>query len=261
MIRGILDTSEAANYGVLMAETDNHWERVGSASSSMRTRRVDGLLVGMQRARHVDLPFGPDTPPTIIVNGTADGHRHVLPDEYIAGLDSVRYLVERGHRRIGLIGQSAAFQDVRLSATVGRRIAGIERGMADAGLNPAYVVEGSEWEPELGHEGALQILRDSEATAIVAANGRIAFGVYQAVQEEGLMVGRDISVLSFGGEALASYLRPRVTTTRLPYQEMGRIAAEMLIARIKGEPGSDEQPQETLVPMPLIERDSVRDLR
>lgn len=258
MIRGILDASEASSHAVLMAETDHQAERVEHAVEVMLSRRIDGLLLGLMRARKVDLPSSMGDVPTLVVNGVADGFGCVLPDEFAAGQESVRYLLERGHRRMALVGRAGIHLDPYVSVTIGRRIAGIDQSMADAGLSFVHEVEGSEWEPDLGYRGAQEILEAGEATAILAANDRIAFGVYQAVQERGLEIARDVSVLSFDDEQLATYLRPQVTTMRLPYQEMGHAAADLLLAAIAC---SEQLPEELLVPMPIMERGSVRDLR
>lgn len=108
------------------------------------------------------------------------------------------------------------------------------------------------WEPDLGYRGAAEILDNVEVTAIVAANDRVAFGIYQAAQERGVRIPDDLSVVSFDDEHLASYLRPQLTTMQIPYREMGRTAMELVL---DGAP-----PAETLVPMPLMARGSVRDL-
>ena len=77
------------------------------------------------------------------------------------------------------------------------------------------------------------------ATAFLALNDRIALGVYQALQEVGLAVPGDVSVLSFDDSELASWVRPRLTSLALPHFEMGRLAVEMLLRgeTAAGEPG------------------------
>lgn len=73
----------------------------------------------------------------------------------------------------------------------------------------------------------------------------------------------DLSVISFDDEPLASYLRPQVTTLRLPYKEMGEVATTMVLDRVgdvSGRVSGGPLPAETLVPMPLVARGSVRDL-
>ena len=251
MIRGALDAAEERGYTVLMAEVGERPERLEKVVASMLERRVDGLLFGFMSARKVDLPALPRGKRTVLVNGVADGLPAILPAEHEAGEAAVNRLLAAGHRRIAFIGRSEKVLDPYLSATIPQRYAGIDAAMGAAGLGFAAQIEGHEWEPELGYRGTLRMLDDAAVfTAILAANDRVAFGSYQALQERGLRVPQDVAVMSFDDEQLATYLHPPLTTMRLPYREMGALGARMLLA--------EEAPAPTtLVPMPLVERGSV----
>jgi LacI family transcriptional regulator len=256
MIRGALDAAEAHDYVLVMAECDHQRERIARAMAQLQARRIEGLLFGLMSARRVDLPPLGATP-GLIVNGTAPGLRPILPDEYEAGRTAVAHLVRNGHRRIALIGRSTEHLEPAVSVTIGRRMAGIDDGLARAGIALADEVGARFWEPEVGYEGTLAILeRTPGITAILAANDRIALGVYQAAQAAGLTIPADLSVMSFDDEQLATYLRPQVTTMRLPYLDMGRIGMESLIGG-DAPTGANGADGEVLVPMPLVERGSV----
>lgn len=78
-----------------------------------------------------------------------------------------------------------------------------------------------DWSPETGFAFTNSLLDSHpEVTAIVAGNDNVAFGIYQALAQRGMRVPDDISVISFDDEELARYLRPGLTTARLPYDEM-----------------------------------------
>lgn len=93
--------------------------------------------------------------------------------------------------------------------------------------------------------------RRSDIRALLCMNDRLAFGAYQALADHGLSVPRDVSVISFDNDELASYLRPGLTTVGLPHEAMGRASVEMLLA-----PGGPSGRR--LIPMPVIERRSVQ---
>lgn len=257
MIRGALDAAEEREHVVIMAECDSQWERMVRAMALLQARRIEGLLFGLMTARQVDLPPLSGGTPGLIINGTADGLRSVLPDEYAAGREAVAHLVSRGHRRIAFIGRSPAHLHPEVSVTIGRRLAGIDDGMAEAGLRFADEVSARFWEPEAGYEGGLAILRRTpDVTAILVANDRIALGVYQAAQTVGVAIPEALSVMSFDDEQLASYLRPPVTTMQLPYYEMGRIGMELVLDGQTSVP--DAEGAVVRIPMPLVDRFSVR---
>lgn len=251
MIRGLLEEAEERDHTVLIAESGRRADRVVNALDLMLDRRADGIVFGLMGAKLVDVPAIPEVP-VVIVNGRSSaGHPCVLPDEFEAGRQAARHLLERGHRRIAFIGRSEALLDPVLSVTIASRYAGMDAALAEAGLEFTHQVDGMYWEPDLGYRGTQEILdSDASVTAVIAANDRVAFGVYQAAQERGLKVPDDLSVVSFDDEYLASYLRPQLTTMQIPYLEMGRMAMELVL-------GGDA-PAETLVPMPIQERGSVR---
>lgn len=262
MIRGVLDVADERGYAVLMAETDHSVTRLARATDALTAQRIDALVLGLMHARRVDLPDLGELPPHVLVNGATAGWHSILPDEYTAGRTAADHLIERGHRRIALIGRSALHLNPAESVTITRRMAGIDDRMAEAGLPLAVEYEGADWEPDLGYRGARAILPASGVTAVIAANDRVAFGVYSAAQEMGMSIPGDLSVISFDDEQLATYLRPPVTTLRLPYWEMGAAATTMLLDDVEhGTPGTPAPDGETLVPMPLVVRESVRDIR
>jgi LacI family transcriptional regulator len=150
-----------------------------------------------------------------------------------------------------LLGQNDEVErDMFRSATVARRVAGIRKGMADAGVR--FVAEESIWlwEPDEGYRAARALLeRRSDVTALLCMNDRIAFGAYQALAELGVSVPGDISVVSFDNDELAAYLRPGLTTIGLPHEAMGRRAVELLLGQ--------QSAGEVLIPMPTVQRSSV----
>jgi LacI family transcriptional regulator len=257
MIRGILDTGRSRNQGVLIAEAGTHPGAMTEALDNLLHQPVDALVVGLMRCRLVDLPPGGHDLPRVIANGMADGVPAVVPDEYAAGHAAARHLIDAGHRRIALVGRPAHDMPPGESTTVPRRMAGIDDAMAAAGLAFTGEHRGAEWEPALGYEGGHAVLDPGHdrPTAVLAANDRVAFGVYRAAAELGLDIPADLSVMSFDDEPLAEYLHPRATTMHLPYRAIGETAVSLAIdlahRRIT------EAPAETLIPMPLVERDSV----
>jgi LacI family transcriptional regulator len=253
MIRGLLEEAEERDHTVLISESGRRTDRIVRAMDLMLDRQADGIVLGLMGAKQIEVPATSIEVPVVVVNGTsASGLPCVLPDEFQAGYDTVRHLLDHGHRQIGFIGRSEALLDPLLSVTVSQRYAGLDAAMAEAGLEFAHQVDGRFWEPDFGYRGAQETLDALPVTAIIAANDRVAFGVYQAAQERGLRIPDDLSVVSFDDEYLASYLHPALTTMQIPYLEMGRTAMQLVL---NGDP-----PPQTLVSMPLQGRGSVKRL-
>ncbi len=253
LIKGALAAAEGAGHVVLVLETGGDPARETEAIAAVLDRQVDGIIFATMRARELFVPNLPSGTAVVMLNATNAQHTtSVLPDEYAGGAQAVQILVDHGHREgIVLLGQNDEVErDVFRSATVARRVAGIRNSMASHGLE--FVAEESIWlwEPDEGYKATRQLLaRGQDVRALLCMNDRIAFGAYQALAEAGLSVPDDISIVSFDNDELAAYLRPGLTTVALPHEAMGRRAVELLL--------SPTSQGETLVPMPVVMRDSV----
>ena len=96
-------------------------------------------------------------------------------------------------------------------------------------------------------------------SAIFCANDQLAIGFIKAVRDAGLTVPEDVSVAGFDDIEYASLFAPALTTMRQPRAELGRRAAEYLVARMAGD--SKGLAQNTRLPCTLVVRDSVRAYR
>lgn len=254
LITGALAAAEEAGHVVLVVETGGDPARESEAIGAVLDRQVDGIIFATMRARELFVPDIPASTTVVMLNATNAKHpTSVLPDELAGGARAVELLVEAGHREgIALLGQNDDVEkDLFRSATVARRVAGIRGAMAGHGLE--FIAEESIWlwEPEGGYQAMRSLLdRGVVPRALVCMNDRIAFGAYQALSEAGLAIPDDVSIVSFDNDELAAYLRPGLTTVALPHEAMGRRAVELLLAG--GTAG------ETLVPMPVVTRASIR---
>lgn len=254
LIKGALTAAEAAGHVMMVLETGGDPKRETEAIGAALDRQVDGIVFATMRARELFLPEIRIETPVVMLNATNARFPHaVLPDEYGGGRAAVHVLSDAGFRDgIALLGQSDAKEKgLFRSATVAQRVAGIRDTMAELGLD--FVSETSVWlwEPDEGYQATKRLLRQkNRPKAIVAMNDRLAFGAYQAASEAGVRIPEDLSIVSFDNDELAAYLRPGLTTVALPHEAMGSRAVELIL--------QPEPAGETLIPMPVITRDSVR---
>jgi LacI family transcriptional regulator len=258
MIRGLLDAADESDRGVLIAETFNHPKQMRKAMEAMVDRQVDGLIFGALSARLLDLPVLPEGMRAVTVNCVNPAVPvAVLPAEDNAGYAVTRQLLDAGHGAgLAIIGNAPVARSTpRISVTIGHRFNGIHRALAEFGVTPVAVADIEKWEPWNGYDAAKQVLASgAPVTALLCLNDRVAFGAQQALQERGLRIPDDVSVASFDDDQIAAYMRPGLTTARLPYLEMGRKALELLL-----DPAPT--PGEHLIEMPLQVRGSIRPLR
>jgi LacI family transcriptional regulator len=108
--------------------------------------------------------------------------------------------------------------------------------------------------PKLGYPFAQQLLaRHKPFTALFAYNDMSAIGAIRALQEQGLRVPQDISVMGFDDIPGAAFHFPSLTTVRQPLNRMGEVAAQCLLDRIEG---NKEYPSDIAIEPELVVRES-----
>ena len=143
------------------------------------------------------------------------------------------HLAKLGHTRIAMILGPPTYRSSQ------ERLEGFSNALADRGLAlaPDYIAEGA-YTFESGAACAEMLLsRTPRPTAIFASNDEMAAGVYRTAYLRGLRIPHDLTVIGFDDSPLASRLSPSMTTMRQPIRDMGRLAAERLIAKISRSEG------------------------
>jgi LacI family transcriptional regulator len=253
LIRGALEAAEKANHVMLVLETGGEPAREVQAMEAALDRQVDGIIFAAMRAREVFVPDLPTSTRVVMLNGTSAKFKlSILPDEFTGGRMAVELLHEAGFRDgVALIGHNELTErGLFRSETVARRLDGIREAMADHRMQ--FIAEEScwEWEPHHGFELVARLLKHGQRPrALLCLNDRLAMGAYQALNEAGLRIPDDVSIVSFDNDEIASYLRPGLTTIALPHEEMGRQAVRLLL--------SDDDGGNVVVPMPIINRASI----
>jgi LacI family transcriptional regulator len=173
--------------------------------------------------------------PYVLVDYQGDDDNNRVPTVEVNNRNSImqimHHLFELGHTRIGFITGR------REHASAQQRLQGYFDALSEAGIpyDPELVGEGN-WEHPLAYQISKRFLQlATPPTAIVASNDLSAFGVMQAANEAGLVVGTDLSVTGFDDINMAATVSPPLTTVRQPFFKLGAVAAEMLIKCLNGE--------------------------
>ncbi|MFJ3106790.1 LacI family DNA-binding transcriptional regulator [Streptomyces sp. NPDC086835] len=255
-VRGALDAARKRGHLLFVAETGGDPQTEIDLVNGMLDRGVDGVIYASMYTREVTPPPQLAGRPVALLNCLAPGFEapSVVPDEAQAGRDAAQLLLDAGHTEgIYAIGGRHALPSTPNGVFAGNeRLAGLREVLGGAGVRLADLVE-CEWAVEDGYREVSELLlAGARPQALVCANDRLAFGVYQALAEGGLRVGSDVSVVSFDDQDLASWLRPGLTTLAIPHYNLGQVAVELVCAPRPGDAKSHR------LPMPVRQRESVR---
>jgi LacI family transcriptional regulator len=179
---------------------------------------------------------------------------NIVLDHVLAAEVALKHLFQLGHREIAFIKGQEFSSDTEV------RWANIEKAARRLGVRISAKLisqlEGDSPSPELGYEATRKLLASRKAfTALFAFNDISAMGAIRALREAKLRVPADVSVVGFDDIEAAAYQNPALTTVRQPLREMGRIAAEILLRRIR-RPRSDSPGGEITVEPKLIVRET-----
>lgn len=211
------------------------------SNSAIKWEKVDGVLnlepYGPNILPH--LPIGmPFVSALTRINGTVS----VVADEAGGVRLAIEHLLNLGHRRIAYLITHATPKVPFLRP----RIAAYQDALGDAGIepNPRWLrhlaLNGSPSYQEHGYNNMVQWLADDwhelGCTALLAQNDDTAIGAMQALQEAGIRIPDDVSVVGFDGTEIGKYCTPHLTTISMPLQAIGRQAMELLLRQIQEEP-------------------------
>jgi LacI family transcriptional regulator len=226
-------------------------------ASILRDPSVIGVIYSTIFTRRVSPPVALLELPTVLLNCHAGDRlwRAVVPGEVVGARNATRYLIEKGHRRIGFINGE------RWMEASADRLKGYRKALAaeDLAFDPGLVRNG-DWLPLQGCALALDLLRLSHPpTAIFCANDLMAMGALDAANKMGLRVPEDLSIMGYDDQELARYTHPPLSTLVLPNYEMGRKAIELLVDVAIHKKAT--RPGTVKIEGSLVERDSVGDYR
>lgn len=257
VVRGVERSCFERGYSLILCNTEGDEDRMNRSLETLLQKRVDGLLI-MCTESHIPsaeiLNRYPSIPSVMMDWSPFEGGSDIIQDNSLLGGEmATRYLISRGYTRIACIAGPQDKTPARL------RLEGYQQAMKTAGLPilPDYVVNG-DFEFEGGYNAMNQLLAVHPLPqAIFTSNDAMAVGVYHALFQAGLTVGRDIAVIGYDDIELARYMTPPLTTVHQPKDELGELAIDTLIHRL-AEPGASQQ---LLVLTPeLIERGSVAEI-
>ena len=244
-----------ADHNVLVCNASD-LEEEQQAVNLFLEKQVDGIIF-LSQSQYTDddylnqLPLS--TPPIVMINRTNIYERfdNIHWDNCDGVVEAMDYLVQLGHRYIAqLLGPASR----RSSA---ERFNGYKLGLRKHGLDyrDDYVSLGDyEMAPEAWEEATLELLSASpRPTAILASNDTVAAVVMKTIQQSGLRVPQDITVIGNDNQPFCIYLNPALTTVDIPILKAGRQAIEILLARISN---PDKATEHIHLPCSLIIRES-----
>jgi DNA-binding LacI/PurR family transcriptional regulator len=224
--------ASAAGFDLILNTGGRVPSRESSALRSLLSFRPAGVILLSPVVPAAAIEAAARQCPVVLVSRTsrASGVDTVNDDGEAGAALAVEHLFGLGHRRIAHLDGGAA-------AGAAARRRGFRRAMRAHGLEP--VVVASEHTDAAGAKAVLELLSAGDLpTALVAGNDFNAVGAISALEENGLRVPADVSVVGYDNTSLASLRHLSLTTVDQSRAELGRLALDALLERVRGERAS-----------------------
>lgn len=210
---------------------------------------VDGILISsIAMTKDHKKIFEETQIPVVVLAQDYEEGISIIDDDYNAGKYVGEYIGKTGHKKVGYIGVYETDVAVGL-----HRKDGVLDGLKAYGIVEPVLAK-SDYSFIGGQKCTREILEEEKVDAIICATDRLAFGAYKVVQEKGLRIPEDVSVVGFGGYDESSLLTPELTTLKFDSYGMGYLGAETILKMLKGEPVSKKQ----IVEYEFIQGNSVK---
>ena len=250
MLAGASEAARQRDHLLVIGETGGDAEVERMLIEEMIDRQVDGIVYVTRTGLEIQVPEKLAGTRTVLLNcfDLASPLPAFVPDEFNGGRTAASVLLDAG-----VTGDIHVVGETPPDSFAGpHRLAGMNDRLAEVGRSVASVVP-CPWAVEAAYEATDEWLATgARPGGLICLNDRVAMGVYQALAEHRLDVPGDVSVVSFDGSELATWLRPQVISVALPFLELGAQAVHALL-----DPGAPA-PGVVRLPMPLMPGGSVQ---
>jgi len=260
LLKGVRDRLDDADIDLLLCDLD--WEAPKKTLLNFLERgAMDGLIVA-------GLPINEETAedllslgsPVVLIGSEWDPIDSFYWDDEPGAMLAVNHLIEKGHKRIGMITTP---HDNRLRNA---RVNGYKRAIRDAGIDfdPALVVHGRTrkhdgFSEESGYEAMNELLSlDDPVTGVFASSDVQAIGAWQAIREAGFDVPADYSLVGYDDIKVSRFIGLTSVAQNMHY--VGEKATDVLLGRLNNT-GSDERVSELIEPELKVRKSSNKDVR
>jgi len=233
LISGICDRAGKLGNKVILEQAKPEFIKERKHIEIFERRYVDGILcLGVNDRHHFLADFADSKYPAMIVdNYFKQWKLDSVVCDYRGGAEqAMSYLLQLGHRRVGMITAAPEIQTARdLVEIYSARLKALGEEPDSSWLEDGKFTE------EGGAQATAALLaRHPDLTAIFAGNDKMAIGALNYLMHQGIDVPGRISVVGFDDMQQAAFVTPSLTTVHLPLYQVGAMACERLIERIHG---------------------------
>jgi len=249
--RGVASTLSKANYELVIYPVDSMEHLQGYISSIPLMRNIDGLIIMSLSLNDQDAQrLSNNNMETVLIEYLHPQLNSILIDDEYGGKLAAEYLISKGHKTFAFLGDIEPPEKFAIHP-VKSRLTGFKQALQDAGLPLSKNnIRSAPYTQEETRQAARELLSSPKSpSAIFVASDIQALSVMKVARQLNIKIPEDLAVIGFDDIDVAEHVD--LTTIRQHLDESGRLAAEILLARIRG---PNRPLQHINLPLNLIER-------
>lgn len=229
----IVDELRKNGYSTIICDSRSDYNRESELINFLMAKRVDGIInmpVGADGS-HLSAALESDIPVLLLDRIVCDCIGQVdavVVDNMQAAQDATSYLIQQGHKQVGII---VGPRDV---STAMDRLSGYTVTLKKNNIEVLEsLIEYSEFTIESGYRACKKLLTNNpDMTALFTTNYDTTMGAMMALNEKGVSVPEELSVLGFDDMPFAKVIKPHLTVIAQPINDIGKHAAQALLERM-----------------------------
>lgn len=235
LVGGINEVLKQQEYQMLLADTSLDKEKEIEYLRLLQSRNVDGIiLLGTNKSEQLVKGIKDAKVPVIVLGQDIPDVTSVIHRDYEATKEMLTYIIEKGNKKIGFIGinesdpavgyqRKQAYLDTMVEYQLAIKEDWLQVG--DFSIESGYAAMEQMWRKD----------KAKELEAVFAVTDRMAVGAIQFLKEKGVKIPEDMAVGTTGASTLSKYMEPSLTTIDFLNEEAGKLAANLLLAKMGGE--------------------------
>ena len=259
VVKAVEDAAIAAGYSLLIAQTQESFERELTNIQNLSRSQVEGIIIALSREtvnfdhltrlqrRGIPLVFFDRDSEEIDAS-------KVMVDNEQSAYEAVKHLIENGCKRIAFLAGP-----INVSVSNQRRL-GYLRALEEAGIQAdANLIIHSDYFQDSAISKTHQLMKEvNRPDGILVVSDRLAIGVLIALRELNISVPDEVKMVSFNNEPICSLISPTISSISQPLEEIGRLSVELLLEQIEHKTDNPVPRVEVLKTKLIVRESSVR---
>lgn len=254
IIRGVEEVGRMYNYDLLLLSSYGEKDSELRFAQLLMQKQVAGIIVVSEILNMEIIEYLNKTKvPFVYLNKYYNVLESptVAIDNYDASKKVMNYLIDGGHTKIAYVTQR---KDIDITIEK-QKIRAYKKCVSSINENPIILsVDGHNISTgyNVGDQ-VVSLIKNDQVTALYCCEDEVALGIINYLYDHHLKVPEDISIIGYGDTSFASVYRPKLTTIKEPYYDIGAVSIRKILKQLQGE---KSEKQTIVLPVQLIIRDS-----